>query len=152
MSNLKTYFKRSVSVCKNGFVYLRAAAVLVKASFQRIVGNGIYNVSFIKIGRSWYCEVPGFPKELFHHTLMVGGASKLLDYYAKGGNKIVLKVKITNEENGNIQLVKKSSTLTGGAYYDDLSGCVNVDVWICPVTLFVLGKYPKNIQILEVHS
>ena len=106
MSNLKTYFKNVVSVCKKGFAYARAVSVLVKATYQRMVGNGIYNVSFIKIGRKWYCEVPGFPKELFEHTLMVGGASKLLDYHARGGKRIAMKVKITNEENGNMELVK----------------------------------------------
>ena len=81
MSNFKTYFKKSVSVCKKGFAYVRAISVLVKATYHRMVGNGIYNVSFIKIGRKWYCEVPSFPKELFEHTLMVGGASKFLDYH-----------------------------------------------------------------------
>ena len=152
MSNLKTYFKNVVSVCKKGFAYVRAVSVLVKATYQRMVGNGIYNVSFIKIGRKWYCEVPGFPKELFEHTLMVGGASKLLDYHARGMKRISMKVKITNEENGNMELVKNSSTLTGGAFYNDLSGSVNEEIWLCPVTLFVLGKYPKNIQILEVRG
>ena len=150
MSNLKTYFKKIVSVCKKGFAYVRAISVLVKATYQRMVGNGIYNVSFIKIGRKWYCEVPGFPKELFEHTLMVGGAAKLLDDHARSGKRIAMKVKITNEENGNMGLVKNSSTLTGGAFYNDLSGSVNEVIWLCPVTLFVLGKYPKNIQILEV--
>ena len=104
------------------------------------------------MGRKWYCEVPGFPKELFEHTLMVGGAAKLLDYHARGGKRIAMKVKITNEENGNIGLVKNSSTLTGGAFYNELSGSVNEEIWLCPVTLFVLGKYPKNIQILEVRG
>ena len=152
MSNLKTYFKNFVSVCKKGFAYVRAISVLVKATYQRMVGDGIYNVSFIKVGRKWYCEVPGFPKELFEHTLMVGGAAKLLDYHARGGKRIAMKVKITNEENGNMGLVKNSSTLTGGAFYNDLSGSVNEEIWLCPVTLFVLGKYPKNIQILEVRD
>ena len=62
----------------------------------------------------------------------------------------VLALYSGNEENGNMGLVKNSSTLTGGAFYNDLSGSVNEEIWLCPVTLFVLGKYPKNIQILEV--
>ncbi len=152
MSNLKTYFKKSVSVCKKVFAYVRAISVLVKATCQRMIGDGFYNVSFIKINRKWYCEVPGFPKELFEHTLMVGGAAKFLDYHAKGGKRIAMKIKITNEENGNLGLVKNSSTLTGGAFYNDLSGSVNEEIWLCPVALFVLGKYPKNIQILEVRG
>ena len=37
MSNLKTYFKNVVSVCKKGFAYVRAISVLVKATYQRMV-------------------------------------------------------------------------------------------------------------------
>ena len=152
MSNFKTYFKNVVSVCKKGFAYMRAVSVLVKATYQRMVGNGIYNVSFIKIGRKWYCEVPGFPKELFEHTLMVGGASKFLDYHARGMKRIAIKIKITDEEIGNNRLAKNSSTLTGGAFYNDLSGSVNEEIWLCPVTLFLLGKYPERILIYKINK
>ena len=150
MSNLKTYFKNVVSVCKKGFAYVRAISTLVKAIYHRSINSGIYNVSFIKVGRKWYCEVPGFPKELFEHTLMVGGASKFLDYHAKEARRIAFKVQITNEGTGNDRLVKNSSTLTGGAFYNDLSNCVYEEIWLCPVTLFLLGRYPKNILILDI--
>lgn len=152
MSNLKTYFKNVVSVCKKGFAYVRAVSVLVKATFHRMVGNGIYNVSFIKIGRKWYCEVPGFPKELFEHTLMVGGAAKFLDNHAGGAKRISIKIQISDEGTGKNRLAKNTSILTGGAFYNDLSGSVNEEIWLCPVTLFLLGKYPKNIQILETKN
>ena len=92
MSNLKTYFKNFVSVCKKGFAYVRAISVLVKATYQRMVGDGIYNVSFIKVGRKWYCEVPGFPKVLFEHTLMVGGAAKLLDSIDKTDKEVIIAI------------------------------------------------------------
>ena len=147
MSNLKTYFKNVVSVCKKGFAYVRAVSVLVKATFHRMVGNGIYNVSFIKIGRKWYCEVPGFPKELFEHTLMVGGAAKLLNHYAKDDIRVTMTIKVSDVD--NVSLSQNSSSLTGGAFYKDLSGNFNEEIWLCPVTLFLLGRYPKNIQILD---
>ena len=152
MNKLKNFFKKSLCACKLGLAYVKAIGVLVKAACQRWKGDGSYSISFVKFGRKWYCEVPGFPKELFEHTLMVGGAAKLLEHHARGGKRIAMKVKITNEENGNMGLVKNSSTITGGAFYNDLSGSVNEEIWLCPVTLFVLGKYPKNIQILEVRD
>ena len=156
MSNLKTYFKKIVSVCKIGFAYVRAISVLVKATYHRMVGNGIYNVSFIKIGRKWYCEVPGFPKELFEHTLMVGGASKFLDYYSRGESKIVATIRATTAEEEKFfcgsRLHKISSTLTGGAFYKDPSGNFNEEIWLCPVTLFLLGKYPERILIYKINK
>ena len=51
MSNLKTYFKKSVSVCKKSSAYIRAIPVLAKALYHAMVGNGNYEVSFTKIGR-----------------------------------------------------------------------------------------------------
>ena len=156
MSNFKTYFKKSVSVCKKGFAYVRAISVLVKATYHRMVGNGIYNVSFIKIGRKWYCEVPSFPKELFEHTLMVGGASKFLDYYSRGDSKIVATIRATTAEEEKFfcgsRLHKISSTLTGGAFYKDPSGNFDEEIWLCPVTLFLLGKYPERILIYKINK
>ena len=132
MSNLKTYFKNVVSVCKKGFAYVKVVPVLIKAVYQRLVGNGYYEVAFTKIGRKWYCNVPGFPKELFEHTLMVGGASKFLEYYSRGENKIKATIKIANEMDDRhfcgSRLYKNSSTLTGGAFYRDPSGNFNEEV------------------------
>ena len=51
MSNLKTYFKKSVSVCKKSSAYIRAIPVFAKALYHAMVGNGNYKVSFTKIGR-----------------------------------------------------------------------------------------------------
>ena len=152
MSNLKTYFQNVVAVCKKGFAYVRAVSVLAKATYQRMVGNGIYNVSFIKIGRKWYCEVPGFPKELFEHTLMVGGAAKFLDNHAGGAKRIGIKIQISDEGTGNNRLAKNTSTLTGGAFYKDPSGYFNEEIWLCPVTLFVLGRYPERILIYKINK
>ena len=97
MSNLKTYFKKRVSVCQRVLAYIRVVPVLVKAIYRRLVGNVFYEVSFIKIGGKWYCDVPGFPKELFEHTLMVGGASKFLDYYSRGEEKLVAIIRVADE-------------------------------------------------------
>ena len=156
MSNLKTYFQNVVAVCKKGFAYVMVIPVLIKAVYHRLVGNGYYDVSFIKIGRKWYCEIPNFPKELFEHTLMVGGASKFLDYYSRDENRIVATIKVANEMDDKhfcgSRLYKNSSTLTGGAFYKDPSGNFNEEIWLCPVTLFLLGKYPERILIYRLNK
>ena len=156
MSNLKTYFKKSVSVLKKGFAYMRAISVLVKAVYHRLTCNGFYEVSFIKIGRKWYCKVPSFPQELFEHTLMVGGAAKFLDYYSRGESEIVATIRATTAEEEKFfcgsRLHKISSTLTSGAFYKDPSGNFNEEIWLCPVTLFLLGKYPERILIYKINK
>ena len=156
MSNLKTYFKKGVSVCQKFLAYIRVVPVLVKAIYQRLVGNGFYEVAFIKIGRKWYCNVPGFPKELFEHTLMVGGASKFLEYYSRGKNKLVAIIRVADEMEDRwfcgSRLYRSSFTLTGGAFYKDPSGNFNEEIWLCPVTLFLLGKYPERILIYRMNK
>lgn len=156
MSNFKTYFKKDMSVCVRVMTYVMVIPVLIKAIYQRWVGNGFYEVSFTKIGRKWYCDVPGFPKELFEHTLMVGGASKFLEYYSRGETRIKATIKIASEMDDRYfcgsRLYKNSSTLTGGAFYRDPSGNFDEEIWLCPVTLFLLGKYPERILIYRINK
>ena len=126
ISNLKVYFKKGVSVCVKAMAYAKAVLILVKSVYNSKTGNEFYEVTFTKIGRKWYCDVPGFPKELFEHTLMVGGANKFLEYYSHGESRIKTTIKIANEIDDNFfcgsRLYKTQSTLTGGAFYRDPSG------------------------------
>jgi hypothetical protein len=156
MSNLKTYCNDVVRIVKNTPAYAKTAPVLAKALYHRFTGEGVFEVTFIKVGKKWYCDVPGFPKELFEHTLMVGGASKFLDYYSRGESRIVATIKIANEMDDRhfcgSRLYKTESTLTGGAFYKDPSGNFNEEIWLCPVTLFLLGKYPERILIYKINK
>ena len=125
MSKLKDLFCEGVCACKLAFAYVRAVGVLMKAALRRLGSNGIHHVSFVKVGRKWYCEVPGFPKELFEHTMMVGGAAKLLEYYSRGDERIEVSFKIADDEEAKyhcgMSLVLSEATLTGGAFY---KGCI----------------------------
>ena len=151
-----TYFEKGVAACKKLFAYLKALIVLIKAFYHSRTNNGFYEVSFTKMGRKWYCDVPGFPKELFEHTLMVGGASKFLDYYSRDENKIKATIRVADEMEDKwfcgSRLYKTESTLTGGAFYKDPSGNFNEEIWLCPVTLFLLGRYPERILLYRINN
>lgn len=156
MSNFMTYFEKGVAACKKLFAYFKALIVLIKAFYHSRTNNGFYEVSFTKMGRKWYCDVPGFPKELFEHTLMVGGASKFLDYYSRDENKIKATIRVADEMEDKwfcgSRLYKTESTLTGGAFYKDPSGNFNKEIWLCPVTLFLLGRYPERILLYRINN
>ena len=156
ISNLKVYFKKGVSVCVKAMAYAKAVLILVKSVYNSKTSNEFYEVTFTKIGRKWYCDVPGFPKELFEHTLMVGGANKFLEYYSHGETRIKTTIKIANEIDDNFfcgsRLYKTQSTLTGGAFYRDPSGNFDEEIWLCPVTLFLFGKYPDRILIYRINN
>ena len=98
----------------------------------------------------WYVDFPDWP--FAHHNLaMVGGADKLCSYLADGRQTIRVKVIASQHSlpfSGYSILTKTYSNLFYGADYD-ATGFENLhrSVWICPVTLFVLGRYPKYIYV-----
>ena len=88
--------------------------------------------------------------------LFIVGASNYLEYYSRGENEIVATIRIAKEWEDKfycgVRLYKVSSTLTGGAFYKDPSGNFGEELWLCPVTLFLLGKYPKLIFIYKINK
>jgi len=98
----------------------------------------------------WYVDFPDWP--FAHHNLaMVGGADKLCSYLADGKQTIRVAVVASQHPislSGYSLLTKTYSNLFYGADYD-ATGFENLhrSVWIYPVTLFVLGRYPKDIYV-----
>ena len=98
----------------------------------------------------WYHHFPHWP--LGHHNLMmVGGADKLCAFLSD--DDAVCKVEVMPSKKkldleGYAELVKTGSHLTRGAFYQvlHLEG-FSRDIWICPVTLTVLGTYPNYIYV-----
>lgn len=87
-----------------------------------------------------------------HHNLaMVGGADKLCSYLADGKQTVRVEVianKVSLPLLGYGLLTKTYSNLFYGANYD-ATDCEDFQrsIWICPITLFVLGRYPKYIYV-----
>lgn len=103
------------------------------------------DLTFIKTDDSWYIDLPNWvgPK---HALLMVGGAHDILEDLSSklGLTKLHIRVS-TDEAISPYVLDRNEYTITGGAYYNFRG---ENDVWLCPVTLFVFGKYPKMISFL----
>ena len=101
----------------------------------------------------WYYHCPNWP--FAHHNLMmVAGADDLCAYLSDDDKTANVSVIVSDKEElhaGYGELVKERSTLTGGATYhvNGLAG-FNQKVWICPVTLTVLGCYPKYIYVKKI--
>lgn len=130
--------------------YLKWIFLLIKATILR---KATYYISFSKeSNKKWYVDFPNWPLA-HYHLMMVAGADTLLEILHNGTNHVSLKVDISNKNKNipnTIKLVKTSSTLIGGAYYEleaPLKDWNRKDLWLCPVTLAVLGQYPKYISI-----
>ena len=112
----------------------------------------------------WYIDFPGYP--FAHHNLMmVAGADLICQYVAeKEGHPDCALVDITT---GNNLIDGKTPDVVmnrfekgyGASYHNTTSDgrppivlkygrkAAVSDAWICPVTLLVLGRYPKKINI-----
>ena len=100
---------------------------------------------------------------------MVSGADTLCEYYAQGNNQVTVKLiatnKLINDDSGDDfdlytaeEIQKKlplgDRILLGrdyiGVNVTEDAEIKTMKIWICPVTLFVLGRYPKYLYIKKV--
>ena len=138
---------------KNMIDYLRLFWIFLKAQFCRIFFRRL-NVSFKKVHGNWYCDIKGWPEKFFPNSLMVGDASKLIQKMSDGKEYVtfdVIPTKNEIDEPGLVKLSLESSSIAGGGYYETIVDEEEFSVvWLCPVTLFVLGRYPKYIYFRRV--
>lgn len=99
----------------------------------------------------WYVDFPGWP---FDHgnLMMVAGADDLCDYLSDDGKVARVTVVPSNKPldlSDHACLIQGKHSLTGGSHYrvTRLPGFRMNEIWLCPVTLFVLGQYPKYLYI-----
>ena len=99
---------------------------------------------------NWYVDFPGWPFS-HHNLMMVAGADELCEYFSD--DDVVSRVKVipANKEEdhpGYAKLIQKEHSITGGSVYQ-VTGLRGFDrnIWLCPVTLFVLGRYPKYLYV-----
>ncbi|MBR4219126.1 MAG: hypothetical protein IKR71_08820 [Bacteroidales bacterium] len=101
----------------------------------------------------WYIDFPNWPFD-HHNLMMVAGADDLCAELSDNDRYVKVHVIPTNKEechDGYVKLTQIESGLTEGSTYS-VSGLAgfNRNIWLCPVTLFVFGKYPKYIYLKKM--
>lgn len=117
--------------------------------------KGEYTLTFVQDpDERWYIDMPWAGNR--DNLEMVAGADDLLTYLdTENLHKVTIHVvpsetPLTIENHTELRQIDKS--LTGGSHYDstDFKGFRMKKIWICPVTLCVLGRYPKYLYIQKV--
>jgi hypothetical protein len=95
-------------------------------------------------------DFPGWPFD-HHNLMMVAGADDLCAFLSNDGRETrvnVIPAKKKEKHDGYAELRRLDHSLTGGAHYEvkGIAGFTK-KIWICPVTLFVLGNYPAYIYL-----
>lgn len=107
---------------------------------------------FYKEDGTWYIDIPNYP--FAKSTLaMVLGADELLDKLSKSRGEVTLNFHTEEFEGQQDVLIRtKKLGLTQGAIYMPMTNRIKHEMegernrlWLCPVTLYVFGKYPKEI-------
>lgn len=114
----------------------------------------VYQLAFVKEeDGGWYIDLPQWTGA--HANLaMVAGSDDLLDHLLKTNNRVEIEVvksdKPLDDMWGYFCCKQIDMTLTEGATYT-VHGVPGFDrtIWICPVTLFVLGEYPKYLYVRQ---
>lgn len=114
-----------------------------------------YALHFVKQNSRWYADIKGWPDKYHDNLEMVFGSNRLLDTLDTNNTGSVYTTIYpgSSVEDGNLFLTKIDSTLLGGAFYkavllhNETLSEFPEEVWICPVTLFVLGKYPESMIV-----
>ena len=126
-------------------------------------------ITFIKEIGLWYAYLPEFLEQGFgtkNNLLMVDGADSFLDLLSGGGDRVTLDISL-EEFNGyqakmNKVVMGKNQELLDsvghepveyGAYYEvrELDGSsFLLRLWLCPVTEYVFGDYPKGMWVRMV--
>ena len=142
--------------------------------FNLVVRRKHYTLKFVaecdgpadnpKLVKLWYYHFPlwGFDK---HNLLMVAGADTLCELYAKGKDEVTVEI-IASKKKQDLspqlydEYVAQDIIIDGMTHQGDFINSQldkllygrtyqkgDTQMWICPVTLFVLGRYPKYIYI-----
>ena len=112
------------------------------------------NLKFYKESdNKWYVDLPKWegPKAALE---MVMGADTMLDILSQGEGEVTLYM-VTEPQAGYETLIYLHETpeLGEGAYYHMKSYMgleFNLDIWLCDVTKFVFGEFPKIIYFSKV--
>ncbi len=117
--------------------------------------KGEYTLTFVQDPDTrWYIDMPWDGNRA--NLEMVAGADDLLTYLdSEKNHKVTIHV-IPSEKplivKDHTELRQLDKSLMGGSHYDatSFSDSRVSKIWICPVTLCVLGKYPKYLYIKKV--
>lgn len=123
-------------------------------------------IRFIKEIGLWYADLPEFLEQGLgtkNNLLMVDGADTFLDLLSGSGDMITLDISLAKFEGYYAKLEKvgigKNKELLDavghepveyGTYYEvcELDGeSFSHRLWLCPVTEYVFGSYPKGMWV-----
>mgnify|MGYP003650028343 CR=1 FL=1 len=105
------------------------------------------NFKFIKYNDRWYVDLPEWEGSK-DDLEMVSGADTLLDIIAQGDDIVHISWSEELIENYNYKLIfLREEEFIGATYMVEGAYITSFEAWLCNVTLFVFGYFPKILYI-----
>ena len=109
-------------------------------------------IKFVKVQDQWFADLPEYIESggSYADCAMVAGADSWLDIIAQGENEVELELSNSNSNlreritrvNYNPEDLGEGATYVAFSF----SGIpYQLELWLCPVTLFVFNEYPEQI-------
>jgi len=109
--------------------------------------------------RNWFVDLPDW-EGTKADLQMVAGADSMLEMLSDGKKEIWLnvsdeeiKIEEPFENLVKLDFVREAIEIENGAFYNakTIHGVeINLEVWLCDVTLFVFGKFPEAIYFYPI--
>lgn len=101
----------------------------------------------------WYIDLPDYPGAKYELE-MVCGADTMLDIISEGDSSVNLIISDYEFPDANkLEFLNEGDELISGAYYKlkYYEGFrFDLRVWLCDVTKFVFGEFPKIIYLKKI--
>lgn len=102
-------------------------------------------LKFVKLANRWFVILPEYEGAV-EELEMVAGADKLLETLSDGNSVVSLEISDSPTSFDGILMIRQEMDDMGATY---LLG--SGTVWLCNVTKYVLGEFPKYIYFRTVH-
>lgn len=133
---------------------LKTLGVETPKNYTQFFSNGKFKngtvLSFTKDKGTWYIDLPKWPLSKTY-LAMIAGADTCLDKLSKNTRHVEVKIFISSEKENHpdaVELRRIDYELLGGAHYE--TDFIDSTVWLCPVTIYVMGIYPKYIYFERI--
>jgi len=151
----RDFFTKTLQMLNKAIMYAKLAWVYAKGMCG--LRRRVYDLQFVYVpeDKTWYIDMP-WPGDRYN-LAMVAGSDRLLRFLdRRDEDRVRALVRPSRKRNkdlrkeGWFECDKQYSGLLRGATYKvyGLEG-FSREIWICPVTLTVLGHYPNYIYIKQ---
>lgn len=113
--------------------------------------EGQMDLTFVKEYGRWYVDLPEFLEAGAGNKgdlEMIAGADSFCDELSDGGDRLNVTISTAPFPGADFSIKRlNNGTIEGRDYEVFKKQCFILNIWLCPVMLYVMGSYPDTVYI-----